>query len=320
MRARELPSLNLLPALEAAARLGSFKDSAKELHLTPSAISQQIRALEAELGARLFVRDGRRVKLTRQGESYAREVRQALSELADASHRLRVRAREEAHVLTLNTLDFVAYEFLLPRLPRFRERFPGVELRMQTSVSLVDLRVSEVDVVIRVGGALWPGCHTEPFGSLTGAMVASPAIARKLRKPEQVLAYPLLELRGQEHRGWHALVEAAGRSAGKPVIVTFETYFETLRAAEHGQGIAFGLFPLTNDWVRSGRLALPFAIRKPLPGSISLLSRASEAKRPLYGRFLTWLREEYSALGEVPTGRVVTSARHTRGAPVALSR
>lgn len=309
MRHRDLPSLNLLPTFEAAARLGSFKACARELHLTPSAVSQQMRALEEELGRELFIREGRNLRLSPAGTHYAREVRQTLSELAAASQRLRSRAERGA--VRLNTLDFVAYEFLLPRLSCFRARFPDVDLRVESSVDLVDLSSSDVDLVVRVGGGPWPSTHTRLLGPITAAIVCSPSLARSLLALEDVFDVPLLELRGQEYRGWHAMAETHGRKARRARISVFETYFETMRAAEQGLGAAFGLFPLTSEWVRSGRLSIPFTNRVPLPGNVSVLTRPAEAERPLYVEITDWLQEQYASLKPIPDGRIVP-ARRTR--------
>jgi LysR family glycine cleavage system transcriptional activator len=298
-----LPSLNLLPAFEAAGRLGSFKEAASELHLTPSAVSQQMKALESDLAIALFVRAGRTIKLTQAGASYLREVQRVLADLGRAGKQLR--SRKEKGVLRLNTLDFVAYEFLVPRLASFRERFPQVELRIETSVNLVDLLASDVDAVIRVGGGPWPGLNSIQLGTITATPVCSPVLARKLKTSEHLFDHPLLELRGQEHRGWHALAQSIGRNSARFNIITFDSYFETLRAAEAGLGVAFALFPLTSEWVLRRRLAVPFDRRTPLPGSIALLYPPATRFRKLFVEFGRWLNEQYAALPVLPEGRIV---------------
>src|SRR5688572_29560039 len=137
----KLPPLHFLQAVEAASRLGSFRAAAAELHLTPSAVSQQIHAVEAALGAPLFVRRGRAVALTASGQAYCDAVRRALVELVEASRRFTEQCL--GPVLRLTTVDFLAYEFLIPRLPAFQEQVPGIELRIETSMKLVELRSSE---------------------------------------------------------------------------------------------------------------------------------------------------------------------------------
>lgn len=303
---RDLPALHFLPAFEAAGRLGSFKAAADELHLTPSAISQQIKALEDSLGTRLFERQGRRVQLTREGEHYLHDVRQALVDLASASRGLR--RRSEGRVLRISTIDFVAYEFLIPRLSDFRRRFPKVELRIETGHSLVDFDRSDVDAAIRMGGGPWPGLSSRPLGAIWAAGVCDRAHARRITSMERVAREPLIELRGQEYRGWHALVKTLGERGRDAQIITLDSYFETLRAAEQGMGVAFGLFPLTSEWVLSGRLCVPSELRTPLPGGTCWVHRPNDANQTLFDELYVWLREHYMSLPALPEGRIAHGA------------
>jgi LysR family glycine cleavage system transcriptional activator len=301
MNQKELPPLGLLPAFEAAGRLGTFKDAASELHVTPSAISQQIKALEDALGVALFVRRGRTVMLSQEGEEYLRDVRQLLVDLGSATRRLR--RRGDDNTLRISTMDFVAYEFLIPRLPAFRARFPGVELRIESSSSLIDFETSDFDAALRLGGALLPGLSVTRLGQLFATPVCTAALARDLHDGDLQFAHPLIELRGQEHRGWHALMKSRGVKK-RPPVTTLETYYETVRAAEQGLGIAFGVFPITTHWVTASRLAVPLSMRMPLPGGTMWMYRASDP-RTMLAEIGEWLREEYEMLPELPSGRIV---------------
>src|SRR5262245_6976640 len=136
MQFRDLPPLHFLPAFEAAGRLGSFKAAAAELHVTPPAISQQLKAVEDALGVALFERRGRSVRLTPAGEAYLRDVQQLLSEAASATRR--VRQRSSQRVLRVSMPDFVAYDFMLARLSQFRAAFPGIELSVEASPRIID--------------------------------------------------------------------------------------------------------------------------------------------------------------------------------------
>jgi LysR family glycine cleavage system transcriptional activator len=271
------------------------------LHVTPSAISQQIKALEDALGVALFVRHGRTVVLSQEGEEYLRDVRQLLADLGSATRRLR--RRGDKNTLRISTMDFVAYEFLIPRLPAFRARFPGVELRIETSSSLVDFETSDFDAALRLGGALVPGLTVTLLGQLFATPVCTAAIARELRDGEIEFKHPLIELRGQEHRGWHALMKSRGVKK-RPPVTTLETYYETVRAAEQGLGVAFGVFPITTHWVTGGRLAAPHSVRMPLAGGAMWMYRASDP-RPMLAEIGEWLREQYEMLPGLPSGRIV---------------
>ncbi|MCH8518053.1 MAG: LysR family transcriptional regulator, partial [Cyclobacteriaceae bacterium] len=142
-----LPPLNPLRAFEAAARLGSFQKAAEELNVTPPAISHQVRVLEEYLDVTLFHREARRVRLTEQGEMYLAAVSEGLHRIAAAT-RLLLKATEK-RPLTVSSAPSFACGWLVPRLVDFHTRHPDVEVRLDTSVQLVDLLRSDIDVAIR---------------------------------------------------------------------------------------------------------------------------------------------------------------------------
>ncbi len=298
-----LPPLHFLPAFEAAGRLGSIKAAAAQLHVTPSAVSQQLKVIEDALSTKLFERRGARIKLTAEGAVYLQEVRDALSDIARASHRLRSRSR--ACVLRLSTADFIACEFLLPRLAAFRSAFPGVELSLRTTTRVVDFERAQVDAAIRIGDGPWPGLLAHVLGSGFVTPVCSQEQAQTIRSSAELRAQTLIELRGQERRGFHHLV-ARHDTAGPRQLLTFDNYIETMRAAEQGLGVALGLFPLTSHWVLDGRLAVPLPVRLPLTAKICFVHRTRDRDAPLYARLTEWLRDQYAALPDLPAGRVVS--------------
>ncbi|SFU68290.1 LysR family transcriptional regulator, glycine cleavage system transcriptional activator [Bradyrhizobium arachidis] len=150
---RTLPPLNAVRAFEAAARLGSFKDAAVELGVTHGAISQQVRLLEDRLGApELFRRATRRVTLTPAGTALLDEVGPALDRIASAVQRHRAtRGEVPAAVLRVNALATFSMRWLLPRLRRFRDERPDIEVRLTTSNDPIDALADTFDVVIRGG-------------------------------------------------------------------------------------------------------------------------------------------------------------------------
>ncbi len=297
-----LPPLHFLRAVEAAARLGSFRAAASELRLTPSAVSQQVRSVERSLGTRLFVRRGRAVVLSSEGQIYCRDVRRVLLELEEAGRRL----SSSTSVLRLTTVDFTAHEFLIPRLPLFQRRFPGVELRIETSMRVVDLRESDIDLALRVRGTVGPGLEASPVGSVVAAIVASPERARHLHTFEDVCNETLLEMNPAECV-WRSALERRGLGERPVRVLSLESYFQTLTAAERGLGVAFGLFPMTTEWVTSGRLAVPFETRTPVEGGVYIVFRPQDRRRQLFLDIAAFLREEYAALPALPEGRTVPS-------------
>lgn len=305
-----LPPLNFLHAIEAASRLGSFRAAAAELHLTPSAISQQIRCVEDALGVRLFARTGRTVTLTREGQNYSDEVRRMLRDLGDAGRR--ARSRSSTRTLRLCTVDVLAHEFLIPRLPAMQARFPKIELRIETSMRVVDLRRSELDAALRIRGKAEPGLTTEPLGPVFATPVCDPATAKRVHTANDLTRETLIEMSGAGDNIWANAFKRRGVRAGELRSLSFEGYLETLAAAEHGLGIAFGLFPITSDWVMRGRLAAPLDWRVAVEGGVYLVFRADDPRHALLTEIAAWLREQYSALPPLPPGRVVKRAPRRR--------
>ena len=126
-----LPSLNGLRAFEAAARHLSFTKAAEELNVTQTAISHQIKRLEEELGLRLFIRQNRALTLTNEGREYLPGIRAAFQDLRLATERLK--RRENENVLTVSTLTSLAAKWLMPRLSKFQELHPSIDVRVTTS-------------------------------------------------------------------------------------------------------------------------------------------------------------------------------------------
>lgn len=229
-------------------------------------------------------------------------LHRAFGETGLAAATRRLRRRDAENVLRISTMDFVAYELLIPRLPALRERFPQLELRVETSTGLVDLHGGEFDAALRLGGGPWQDITSIALAPLDCAVVCSPQRARSIRSEADLLAHPLIELRGQEPRGWHAYVKRLGPAGKQARITTLETYFETVCAAEQGIGLAFGLFPLTSKWVLDGRLAVITERREPLPGGAQFVFRDGDT-RPELPALADWLRAQFAELPALPAGR-----------------
>jgi LysR family glycine cleavage system transcriptional activator len=304
--------LGFLPAFEAAGRLGSFAAAASELRLTPSAISQQIRTLENMLDVALFERNGRTAALTSDGKRYFEEVRDALSALATSTARLRRRTRST--VLRLHTMALAAHEFLLPRLAAFRERFPGLELRLETSNEVVDFRHTDCDAALRLGHAS-PDLTAQPLGGAYAAVVCAPEVAAEICRTNDLQRYTFLNPCPEGQRGFDALITALGLPLTAAKSWRFETCQEALVAAEHGLGVTFGVFPMATHYVESGRLAVPLAERVVLPGQLCFVYRPMDATRFPLAEISEWFRAEYQALPALATGESTASdgrARHSR--------
>lgn len=301
LKLRDVP-LAFLPTFEAAGRLGSFAAAAAELCLTPSAVSQQIRGLEDALGVSLFERTGRTAVLTAHGEIYLQDICASLQDLATATSHLRRGSKDT--VLRISTVAVAAHEFLMPRLPAFHERFPGIELSIETANEVVDFKASNLDAALRVGES-WRGLQVHPLGTVSVAAVCSPLLARSILNPGDLADHTLLDPLGAGERWLRELLSLRGPKGLTPIRTwQFETCFDTLRAAEHGLGVAFAIFPVATALVQSGRLAVPLAERIDLPGQVCFVHRRDDRGFP-FAEIAQWLAEQYQALPELPEGRVV---------------
>ena len=149
------PPLTCLRSFEATSRLGSVTLAAKELHVTHSAISQQIKVLEEIVGLTLFVREGRGLRVSEDGRLYALQIRKALGDIAEAT-RL-IQAQPKMGELVVAVLPSFGRSWLLPRLPGFQQLYPDIGIRLQASLTISNLHQESVDIGIRMGKGEWEG-------------------------------------------------------------------------------------------------------------------------------------------------------------------
>jgi LysR family glycine cleavage system transcriptional activator len=148
---RAIPPLTALLAFERAATQLSFRRAARDLALSPSAISHQIRGLEEQFGVKLFVRGARSVRLTADGERYLAKVSVALAALQDAGRDMLAQRRDSGSELWISSLPFFTSTILIPALPDFKRRHPELTLRIEATHQYADFNASRVDVAIRYG-------------------------------------------------------------------------------------------------------------------------------------------------------------------------
>lgn len=241
---RSLPPLNALRSFDAAARHQSFTRAADELCVTQGAVSHQVKALEAELGLKLFNRARQGLAITEAGRDYLAVVQDAFDRIALGTDRLLQRQR--AGVITVSTSPDFAAKWLVNRLGRFAEAHPEIELKVSAAMHHVDFAREEVDLAIRHGAGNWPGldavnlCSEELFPVCSPALVTS---RNGISEPEDVLQFPLLHL--NDRRDWSRWLEAAGGS-GEGMLhgPTFSHASMLIDAAIDGQGWRFFAQPL----------------------------------------------------------------------------
>ncbi len=291
------PPLQLLPPFEAAARLGSFKEAALELHVTPSAISQQVRALEQWLDLRLFVRLTRGIELTPAGHQFHEIATRVLSEYGQRF--VQFRARQAQPVLRVSMIPFIAHELILPRLQAFQRLHPAIDLRIETSMNLVDFSIEPIDAALRFGTGPWPGLASFPLCATAATLVGSDALLRDkpLRQPVDLCQHTLIHSR-RDHDDWQEVARYWGWPSleGKNALF-LDDYFSAMLAAAQGLGLAIAVLPTTNRWIRDGRLvqAVPaFAIEQ----SYQFVCRREQAEEPALQALYQWVKAlfEESAL------------------------
>jgi LysR family glycine cleavage system transcriptional activator len=293
--ARRLPSLNALKAFEAAARHESFTKAAQELCVTQGAVSHQVKALEAELGLRLFNREHHRLIITEAGQAYLVVVRDAFDRLALGTEHLL--QRQNAGVLTVSTSPNFASKWLVHRLGRFAEQHPAIDLRVAASLQHIDFAREDFDLAIRHGDGNWPGLHVTRLCAETLFPVCSPALVRgrrALRSPADLRRHTLLHI--NERRDWANWLEAADV---KDFDVTRGPVFNqasmALDAAVDGQGIALARSALAAWDLIAGRLVRPFGLSLEVPYAYWIVCPKAAAALPKVSAFREWLLAEAAA-------------------------
>ena len=246
--------LNTLNAFRTVGELQNLRAAADVLHLTHSAVSQQIRGLEEQLGFALFERRGRRVVLNPAGEALLRSVQAALSQLEDGVQAAAAAASGNAQRIRMTVLPSFAQRWLLPRMGRWRERHPDLALEIDASPQLVDLQREGFHVGVRVGRGPWQGLESDRLfdSPIPFVVVGSPAAARRLlgAQPEMLAREPLLD----EPELWERWFAAAGLRTKVTTVAVFNDAGLLLQAAEQNIGLALCRELLAADALREGRL------------------------------------------------------------------
>ena len=206
---RRLPPLNAIRAFEAAARHLSFTRAAEELNVTQAAISHQIKGLEDVLGIPLFRRLNRALMLTEAGQTYLPPLREALDQIADATARLKT--ADSGGALTISTLASFAAKWLVPRLPRFQERHPEIDVLISTTAQMVDFAQQDVDAAIRFGRGGWEGVRADRLLTEDIFPVCAPSLlegSKPLLKPDDLSGFTLLH--DDFLYGWTMWLQAVG--------------------------------------------------------------------------------------------------------------
>ena len=291
MRQR-LPPLNALRAFEAAARHESFTRAAAELFVTQGAVSHQVKALETELGVRLFNREHQRLVLTEAGKDYLAAVRDGFDRIALGTERLL--QRQNAGVLTVSTSPDFAAKWLVHRLGHFAEAHREIDLRVSATLHHVDFAREEVDLAVRHGEGDWPGLDAVRLSTEQLFAVCSPKLLtgrKRLSRPADILKFPLIHM--DTRADWTRWLQAAGVDGSGaihgPVLNRASMVID---AAINGQGVALARTTLAAFDLISGRLARPFAEALRLSKTYWIVCPKASAALPKIKTFREWLMQE----------------------------
>jgi LysR family glycine cleavage system transcriptional activator len=303
-----LPHLSALRAFEAAARRLSFRDAAEELGITASAISHQIRTLEAYLDVRLFDRLTRAVALTEAGS--------ALYPKLDVGFRLvesavrEVRSLRTASALVVTAGPAIAAKWLVPKLYRFQEQYQGIELRVLTSSRPVDLDREDVDVAFRHGRGDYPGLESvRLFGEAYTPMCA-PRLTEDARHPlrvpadlrhQRLLHDDAAALPGKGAAGWAQWLRSAKvRQVDAQAGAHFGQTDHAIQAAIDGGGVLLGRVSIAAFDLSAGRLVRPFELTLPSPFGYYFVTRQGRQRESAVAAFLSWIQAEAAATPGLP--------------------
>jgi len=292
---RRLPPLNAIRSFEAAARHESFTRAAEELFVTQGAVSHQVKALEIQLGVKLFNRERQRLAITEAGREYLTVVRDALDRIALGTERLV--QRQGSGALTISTSPDFAAKWLVHRLGNFAEAHPEIDLRLSAAMHHVDFAREDVDLAVRHGDGQWPGLDVTRLTSEQLFAVCSPQLMNgpnRIAEPADLLRYPLWHL--DDRSDWSRWFEAAGMPAialsHGPVLNRASIIID---AAVDGQAIALARTTLAAWDLLNGRLVRPFELTLPISKTYWIVCPKATTSLPKIKTAREWLLAEATA-------------------------
>ena len=293
---RFLPSTALLAAFEAAARTGSMTLAARELSLTQSAVSRQIRALEEQLAVDLFTRERQSIRLTAAGAVYAVEVREALLRIGTASFNLHANPR--GGTLNLAILPTFGTRWLAPRLPAFLAQNPGVTINLATRLSYFDFRAEALDAAIHFGQPDWPGAEIMLLRSEEVVPACSPELKARhdFRQPADLRKAPLIGILTRP-TAWNRWFEAHGAPPGNNQAMFFDQFATVAQAAMAGVGVALLPTFLIQDELASGKLVCAMDLVMESAERYYLVWPTERSTYPPLAAFREWLSKEIGTEG-----------------------
>src|SRR5215510_10646345 len=296
---RNLPPLNALRAFEASARLGSMQRAAHELSVTPSAVSQQVQNLEQWVGFPLLERRARQVQATAEGRAYLAAVGAAFDQIAAATEALSA-GRVPRSICITCTPGF-AVQWLVPRLPPFQDLHADINVRIDASTRLLDLKIEQVDLAVRHGNGRYPGLVSEKLIDDDLVSVASPRLIAgkgRVKKPADLLHHRLLHIETRDD--WRLWFAGQGIEIDWKRGPLFVDTAIGVQAAVAGKGIILARRSLIGDELAAGRLVAPLPLGLPKGVAYHLVYLPESMAQPAVRAFRAWLLEAVGCDGTAP--------------------
>jgi LysR family glycine cleavage system transcriptional activator len=296
---RPVQQLTGLRAFEAAARHLSLARAAEELHVTPTAVGQHVRALEQWLGVPLFRRTSKGITLTADAEAVLPSLRDAFDQLAAVTHRLKSGA--DRGVVTVTVSPSFGAKWLMPRLEHFRALHPSIDLRLDVAERLIDFAREDVDVGVRFGGGRYPGLVSTRLLGEDVFPVCSPALISggiPLRSPADLARHTLIHDATisfeDDFPTWGKWLRLVGAPDVHPTSeLHLNSSLLATQAAIAGQGVALGRSIVVSDDLAAGRLIRPFGDQKcPIGSAYHLVHRHEATRMPKVSDFIAWIQAE----------------------------
>lgn len=282
-------SLNPLRTFVAVATRLSFGAAAEALHVTPAAVSSQIRALEEQLGVPLFLRQGRKVSLTDAGRTLLPGVQSGLAHINEAVQSLFV--EREQGVLNISMLASFLEKWLTPRLHEFYQRFPNIDLRINADTAPVNFQQTDFHAAIRFGKGKYPGLATRKLLDDWMVPVCSPGLFEtygRLTSIDEINRYPLLH---SSDEPWAEWIRKLGGVSGSRRGPTFDDSVSTAVAAQQGLGLGLTRWSLVAEDLEQGRLVRPIDIVSKSEFAYYFVAPKRYFELPKVRNLRSWLEE-----------------------------
>jgi LysR family glycine cleavage system transcriptional activator len=290
-----MPPLNALKAFESAGRHMSFTEAAKELHVTPAAISHQIKTLESYLGVKLFHRKNRSLELTVAGQACLPGLRKGFDHLGAAIER--IQSTVMAEPLLISAPPIFGAKWLVPRIAEFSVAHPEVQIRIDPLQKISELEGPETDVAVRFGRGRYPGLRAQRLMSQEVFPICSPELLRgkhPLTSPADLSWHTLIHFDPNfydpDWPQWEKWLRAAGvTNIDASIGPRFSSPNFTIQAVLEGQGVALAVSLMADELVAQGQLMQLFDVN--YPGNYGYYGVVSEEKveEPRVNAFWEWL-------------------------------